>query len=125
MIDKKIIVTTFKGVGQKLLFYIKTELLEEVKNVCLKACEEVKNFVWEKIKADVKTCAAQIIKDAESFLASAEAEEKKKAILDAIMAKIELPLILKPFKGIVRNIIKGKLEDLIKTVLDKGKELVG
>ena len=125
MIEKQIVVNLFKGTWSKIVFYCKTELLEQVKEIGLKALGELKEFLWNKIKEDVKACAAQIIKDAESFLASAEAEEKKKAILDAIMAKIELPLILKPFKGIVRNIIKGKLEDLIKTVLDKGKELVG
>lgn len=124
MIDKKIIVSTFKGLGQKVLFYIKTELWGEIQTVLLKAVKEVKEFLWAKIKEDVKACATQIIKDAEAFLTSVEAAEKEEAILDAIMAKIELPLLLKPFKKLVRNIIKGKLEDLVKATLNKGKEIV-
>ena len=123
MIDKKIIVRTFTGIGQRLLYYFKTELAGEVKRITFEALKELKEFLWTKIKEDVRTCSIQVIKDAEIFLTSAEAEEKKEAILDAIMIKIDLPLLLKPFKKLVRNIIKGKLEDLIKTVLNTGKEL--
>ena len=125
MIEKKVIVTVSKGLWEKFLFYVKTELWSEIKDVVLKALAEIKEYVWTKIKEDVKACATQIIKDAEVFLTSVEAAEKEEAILDAIMAKIELPLLLKPFKKLVRNIIKGKLEDLVKAALNKGKELVG
>ena len=125
MLEKKVIVTVSKGLWEKFLFYVKTELWSEIGKVCVEAWEKIKEFLWTKIKEDVKACAVQIIKDAEAFLTSVEAAEKEEAILDAIMAKIELPLLLKPFKKLVRNIIKGKLEDLVKAALGKGKELVG
>lgn len=123
MIEKKVVVTIAKGAWEKFLFYVKTELWCELKDMGLKALAEFKEFLWNKIKADVKACAQQIIKDAEVFLTSVEAEQKKEAILDAIMAKIDLPLLLKPFKKLIRNIIKGKLEAAAKSAIEKGKEI--
>ena len=123
MIEKQIVVNLFKGTWSKIVFYCKTELLEQVKEIGLKALGELKKFLWNKIKEDVKTCAQEIIKDAEAFMTSVECKEKEERILDAIMAKIELPLLLKPFKKLIRSIIKGKIEAAAKAAIEKGKEI--
>ena len=123
MIEKKVVVTVAKGAWEKFLFYVKTELWCELKDMGLKALAEFKEFIWNKIKADVKACAQQIIKYAEAFMTTVEAKEKEERILDAIMAKIDLPLLLKPFKKLIRNIIKGKLEAAANSAIEKGKEI--
>ena len=123
MVEKKIVVTIIKGAWKKFLFYVKTELWCELKDMGLKALAEFKEFIWNKVKADVKACAQQIIKDAEAFMTTVEAKEKEERILDAIMAKIDLPLLLKPFKKLIRNIIKEKLEAAANSAIEKGKEI--
>ena len=41
------------------------------------------------------------------------------------MSKIELPFVLKPFKGIIRKILKNKIEATIIELMQKSKNFVG
>lgn len=109
---------------KRIGIYLKNRLWDRVKDKCVKACQAFVEALWSDIKEEVKACAQEIIKDAEIFLTSVEAQEKEKIILDAVMSKIELPFVLKPFKGIVRRILKSKIEETVQGLLKKGKDFV-
>ena len=111
--ESKIIFTALKGMWKVLWNYICGELLEKVKEALPKAVKAFKDTLWAEIKNEVHACAVEVLTDAEKFLTSVEGQQKEEAILDMIMAKIELPLLLKPFKGLIRKIIKSKLENSI------------
>lgn len=118
---KAVIMLALKQIGN----YLKEKLWTRLKEVFIKAWLSVKDALWQEIKAEVRACAREIIKDAEIFLASVEAQEKEKLILDAVMSKIELPFVLKPFKGIIRKILKNKIEATIIELMQKSKDFIG
>ena len=113
-----------KKAGAAVLAYLQAKLFDKVKAAFLKGLAAFRDILWEELKDDIVACAKETVAEAEVFLASEEAETKKELILDAIMIKIELPIVLRPFKGIIRRILKAKLEDLVKDLLAKAKELL-
>ena len=113
-----------KELLQRAGIWLKNRLWERLKGVFVRAWDSIKETLWNEIKEEVRKCAQELIKDAEVFLTSVEAQEKEKIILDFVMAKIELPVVLKPFKGIIRKILKSKLEETIRGLLQKGKDFV-
>ena len=118
--QKTLVTLILKQIGN----YLKDKLWVRLKGVFIRAWDSVKEALWNEIKEEVKSCAREIIKDAELFLTSVEAQEKEKIILDLIMSKIDLPFVLKPFKGIIRKILKSKLEETISNLLQKGKDFI-
>lgn len=89
------------------------------------------NFLREnKIVVEVKTKLAHLIQekkaDLKVQLLDIVAERKdgyKEIAVDFIMAKIELPLILKPFKGIVKKAIAKNIDKLIDFIQIKIQEV--
>ena len=105
--------------------WLKNRLWERLKDVFIRAWDSIKEKLWNEIKAEVRAAARELITDAETFLTSMEAQEKEKLIIDILMSRIELPFVLKPFKGIVRKILKSKIEETVQSLIKKGKEFVG
>lgn len=75
--------------------------------------------LWDFLKEDVILSARKSLKLIETYLNSDEGITKKKDVVDLIMKKIKLPLPLKPFKFIVRNMVENKIDDLIKELIEK------
>ena len=122
--ESKIFVQILKKAGTAILAYFQAKLFDKVKAAFLKGLAAFRDVLWEELKGDLISCAKETVAEAEVFLTSEEAEVKEKLILDAVMMKIQLPVILRPFKGIVRKVIKSKLEDLIKDLLAKAKDIL-
>ena len=118
---KAVIMLALKQIGN----YLKNKLFIRLKDVLVRTWLSIKDALWKEIKLEVRACAREAIKDAEIFLASVEAQEKEKLILDVVMSKIELPFVLKPFKSIIRKILKNKIEDTVIELLQKSKDFVG
>ena len=119
--DKILIRELLKRAG----IWLKNRLWERLKEAVLRAWESVKESLWREIEIEVKACARELIIDAETFLKSAEAEQKEKIIVDVLMTKIELPVVLRPFKGIIKKILRSKIHDTVRALLEKGKEFIG
>ena len=105
--------------------WLKNRLWERLRGVFIRAWDSVKETLWSEIELEVRACARELILDAETFLTSIEGQQKEQIIIDILMSKIELPIILKPFKGIVRRILKSKIEETVQGLLNKGKEFIG
>ena len=118
---KAVIMLALKQIGN----YLKDKLLIRLQKVFIRTWNSIKKSLWQEIKLEVRACAREVIRDAEIFLASVEAQEKEKIILDIVMSKIELPFVLKPFKGIIRKILKNKIEATIIELMQKSKNFVG
>lgn len=114
-----------KELLQRAGIWLKNRLWERLRGVFVKTWDSVKEKLWNEIKEEVRACALELILDAETFLTSVEAQQKEKLIIDILMSKIELPFVLKPFKGLVRKILKSKIEETVQSLIKKGKEFVG
>ncbi len=92
---KKIFKKTFKVLGN-LLAKVKPDLKEEINQSSKEAIEKLKIKV-ENYDYSVKLNAA----------------------VEFVISKIKLPLWLKPFKGVIKNVIKENAEELIEKAKDK------
>ena len=116
--DKKII---FTAMYQKFISYFKSETF---KQAFLNALNTFKNALWNNVKNEVKRIMSELITDIEKYVLSDQAKEKEELILDKIMEQLELPILLKPFRGFIRKVIKSRFEELIIETINKSKEIV-
>ena len=114
-----------KELLQRSGIWLKNRLWERLKGVFIRAWDSIKEKLWNEIREEVRASARELIADAETFLTSMDAQEKEKLIIDILMSRIELPFVLKPFKGLMRKILKSKIEETVQSLLQKGKEFVG
>lgn len=75
-----------------------------------------------KIKAEIIELATEAIAKLKIKTGNYEYDVKINALVEYVMSKINLPLVLKPFKGVIRNIIKEVAENIIEDVKDRVEE---
>ena len=56
---------------------------------------------------------------------SKKGRDKKEQIVDLILAKAKLPIVLKPFKGLIKRAILKKIDEILHNIFGKGFELLG
>lgn len=99
------------------------EVFTELKSKLLEGFKEAwKAFIdtlWEFLKEDVILSARKSLKIIENYLNSTDGQGKKQYIIDLIMEKIKLPLVLKPFKFIIRKMVQDKIDTIIKELGEK------
>lgn len=106
---KEVLVKCIKLAGDWLLDFAK------------KAWEDcLKDYLHDQIQALAKQAAT----DLQALHDSKEYEDKKKEILDNLFGKIELPLLLKPFKWLIKKILYNEVEERVQSVLNKLNGLV-
>ena len=72
-----------------------------------------------KVKAEINEFAAEAIEKLKIKVGNYDYEVKLNALIEYVMSKVNLPLVLKPFKGVVRNVVKDVAEGLIEDVKDR------
>lgn len=75
-----------------------------------------------KIKAEINEFAVEAIQKLKIKAENYDYEVKINAFVEYVMSKVKLPLVLKPFKGVVRNVIKDVAEGLIEDIKDRIEE---
>ena len=110
---------------EELTAEFKENLLPKVKEAFKEAFKEFLGIFWKYIKDEVILSARRSLKLIAALMTSPEAQEKKEAIVDLIMLKIKLPLLLRPFKGLIRNMVSDKIDEVLKKVIGKDIEIVG
>lgn len=83
--------------------------------------------MWEDCLKDyLKNQIDQLIKRGTELVIeyhdSEDYKAKKEAILNFVFDRIQLPVILKPFKGLIKSILSNSVEKQIEKALDKLKE---
>ena len=105
---------------EEILNDLKVKLLEGLK-VAGKAFIDA---LWEFIREDVILAARKCLKKIEEVINSQEGKDKLDKIVELIMQKIKLPIVLRPFKGLIKKMIKDKIEDVLHDIFGKGLELL-
>ena len=75
-----------------------------------------------KIKEEINEFASEAIGKLKIKVENYDYEVKLNALVEYVMSKIKLPLVLKPFKGVVRNVIKDVAEGLIEDIKERIEE---
>ena len=81
--------------------------------------------LWDYIKEDVILSARKSLQLLTELVRSDAGQAKKAFIVDIILQKITLPIILKPFKGLIRKLLADKIEEAVIALINKGKEIIG
>lgn len=94
----------------------------------LKTIKEIgKPFIealWKQLKKDIRNQLILGLGKVSEYVTTNDAKEKEKFLLDFIMSNINLPFALKPFKGLIKSILKCKLEKFIHLSLMKAKSIL-
>lgn len=122
----------FKNAFQKFLAwcwfyfyeYFKTFLFPQIKEAFLETKDEFLKNLWNRIKDDIHDKAEKAVEYVKEYVESTDYAVREKVALDYIFKKISLPLPLKPFKFLIRNIFKSKIRALIEDSLRKLDTLV-
>ena len=76
-----------------------------------------------KVKEEINEFAQEAIEKLKIKVENYDYSVKLNALVEFVMIKIQLPLWLKPFKGVIKNVIKETAEKLIEEVKDKIEEI--
>ena len=76
-----------------------------------------------KVKAEINEFAAEAIEKLRIKAGNYDYEVKLNVLIEYVMSKVKLPLVLKPFKGVVRNVVKDVAEGLIEDIKDRVEDL--
>lgn len=112
-----------KEIFLKIAQFYKDNLREPIREAFKKAVKACIKLFWEYIKEYVIDSARKSIAFIEAFLSSDAGEAKKQAVVELIMSKLKLPLPLRPFKFLIKKILKDKIDEVVNGALDKVKEL--
>ena len=89
---------------------------------------KLKDLWLENLKDSLKEQLEQLAKDAIDEISklrdSVEYELKREEIYKAIFDKINLPFFLKPFRGILRNMLKEEVEKRVTGALEALKKSI-
>jgi hypothetical protein len=78
----------------------------------------IKKFA-PKVKEEIQEFAAEAIEKLKIKLENYDYSEKLETAVNLVMTKIKLPLWLKPFKWVIRKVIKETAEGLIEELKEK------
>lgn len=96
-----------------IISYFKVFLLGKIKEAFFKSKDYFISLLWNEIKEDVKGHIKDIAENVESFFKSEEYEFKERIITDALFEKVKLPLLLRPTKPLLKNIIKNEIKKFV------------
>ena len=101
------------------------ELKEKAIEALKQAGKEFIHRLWELLKNEIIASAKQSLELLKELIKSEEGQVKKAFIADIIMEKVTLPVILKPFRGVIRRILADKIEEAVIGLIEKGQEFIG
>lgn len=115
----------FKEVLEIAVKYYKENLQVRVRESLRIAVHAFIESLWECMKDVILDSARKSLELIRVIWQSAEVKEKKKAIIEVIMLRIKLPLVARPFKGLIKKMISNKVDDIVEDLLGKGFQALG
>ena len=82
----------------------------------------IKKFA-PKVKEEIQEFAAEAIEKLKLKFENYDYSEKLEVAVDLVMKRIKLPLWLKPFKWVIRKVIKETAEGLIEEIKEKVEDI--
>lgn len=117
--DKQAIIRILKNSWFFFLEYFRTYAFPSIRETVIKHKDQFINDLWESLKEGIKQELKVAIAHINQYLESPSYEEKEAFLINLICKNIKLPLILKPLRPVLKNILKGKLKALISENLNK------
>ena len=69
------------------------------------------------IKTEIENCKKRIIEFASEEQTQIYLKAKKDELVNKFIDELELPLLLKPFKGIIKKIVKSNIDNFMKKLV--------
>lgn len=117
--DKKLLKTIAKQAWGYLISYFTHYLFPIIKEAFEKTKEYFINILWDSVKEEFTANVKSIAKSIENFFSSATYKEKEKVVIDTLFQNVNLPLPLKPFKPLLKKLLRNKVRKLIEKYLKK------
>lgn len=102
-----------------VLAYFTQFILPTLKESLGKTKEYFINLLWDSLKDQIIADAKSAVEFVNKYFNSLEYQEKEKDVLDTLFKNINLPLLLRPFKPLIRKMLKDKVHEVVKKYLDK------
>ena len=104
--------------------YVMTkEFAKKCKAALKKALEAFVKALWRELKEELKNQAIIGIMKAQEYCLSEEARIHEEFVLDYAMRHIKLPVVLKPFRGLIRSLLKSRIEKLVHSLLFENEKV--
>lgn len=117
--NKQILKEMLKQAGKYILSYFTQFLWPVIQNALNQTKEYFINILWDSVKDQFADIAKSTVEFIERFFDSPDYKEKEKAIIDTLFQNVDLPILLKPFKPILKKVLKGKVRKLIGKYIKK------
>ena len=121
--DKKIIIEALKKLGVQLINYVKTELWGKVVDAAKEAFKVFVDELWDSVRDEIHDKLQSAITFINYYFDTEDAKERQEMIIETLMQNIELPILLKPFRGLIKRILRSKLEKVVQEGLKKLNKL--
>jgi 2-hydroxy-3-keto-5-methylthiopentenyl-1-phosphate phosphatase len=102
-----------------VLAYFTQFILPTLKESLSKTKEYFINLLWDSLKDQIIADAKSAVEFVNKYFNSLEYQEKEKDVLDTLFKNINLPLLLRPFKPLIRKMLKDKVHEVVKKYLNK------
>lgn len=110
---------------EKIKLFYQEHLQAKVREGLKLAFEAFYKTLWDFIKDDVLSTVHDSLEAIQEIVESKKGQDKKEQIVDLILAKAKLPIVLKPFKGLIKKAILKKIDEILHNIFGKGFELLG
>ena len=117
--DKNSLKEIAKQAGYYILAYFTHYLWPIIKEALLKTKDYFIGILWDSVKDEFTSTAKSTVEFVERFFNSTDYKEKEKTVIDTLFQNVNLPLPLKPFKPLLKKILKNKVRKLIGKYLKK------
>jgi 2-hydroxy-3-keto-5-methylthiopentenyl-1-phosphate phosphatase len=102
-----------------VLAYFTQFILPTLKESLSKTKEYFINLLWDSLKDQIIADAKSAVEFVNKYFNSLEYQEKEKDVLNTLFKNINLPLLLRPFKPLIRKMLKDKVHEVVKKYLNK------
>lgn len=110
--------TVLKELIKQAWYYIRAYIVSYLIPILKETLEKTKNYfidlLWESVKEEFTTKAKVAVDIINEFFNSPDYVEKEKAVIDTLFKNVNLPVLLKPFKPILKKVLNKKIDKVIK-----------
>ena len=82
------------------------------------------DYLKDKLKEQIDTLLIRGVNLANAYYGTKEYKKKKDSVMDFIFKNIQLPIALKPFKGLIKSILSNTIEKKIEKALGIANDFV-
>lgn len=113
-----------KGAVKLCLSYIEKDTWDKIKVALLKALEAFIKVLWNEIKDTVREQALLALQTAKTYYEAEQVKIKKSELISQVVESLKLPIIAKPFKGLLKSYINKQVEKIFQEAYYKGYEFL-